>query len=171
VNFAKIDGGFIWDLKRHWVMGRNPNQDPDLFSTAASPSPNQAPVRVPGRPSRRPALPKDLPKAISYLADEELDWLLRTAIQEANRRGRPIPLPAEAPTNRPAASSTPVPEQTKPPARPTQSGVAPTGLTRGQMNAVRAAFKAGITPARIARQFGISQSNVRKALATDQPKR
>jgi hypothetical protein len=25
------------------------------------------------RPSRRPALPKDLPKAITYLADEELD--------------------------------------------------------------------------------------------------
>jgi DNA-binding CsgD family transcriptional regulator len=44
-------------------------------------------------------------------------------------------------------------------------------LTRGQANAVRSAFKAGITPARIARQFGISQSNVRKALATDEPKR
>jgi hypothetical protein len=40
-------------------------------------------------------------------------------------------------------------------------------LTRGQVNAVRAAFKAGITPSRIARQFGISQSNVRKALASD----
>jgi DNA-binding transcriptional regulator LsrR (DeoR family) len=36
--------------------------------------------------------------------------------------------------------------------------------------ALRAAFNAGITPARIARQFGISQSNVRKALATDEPK-
>ncbi len=40
-------------------------------------------------------------------------------------------------------------------------------LTSGQVNAVRSAFKAGITRARIARQFGISQSNVRKALATD----
>jgi hypothetical protein len=44
-------------------------------------------------------------------------------------------------------------------------------LTRGQINAVRAAFKAGITPPRIARQFGISQSNVRKALASDEPNR
>ena len=43
-------------------------------------------------------------------------------------------------------------------------------LTRGQVNAVRSAFKAGITPARIARQFGISQSNVRKALANDEAK-
>jgi hypothetical protein len=44
-------------------------------------------------------------------------------------------------------------------------------LTRGQVNAVRAAFKAGVTPSRIARQFGISQSNVRKALASDEPNR
>jgi hypothetical protein len=34
--------------------------------------------------------------------------------------------------------------------------------TRGQVNAVRATFKAGITPSRIARQFGIPQSDVRK---------
>ena len=44
-------------------------------------------------------------------------------------------------------------------------------LTRGQMNAVRSAFKAGVTPSRIARQFGISQANVRKALASDERKR
>jgi len=44
-------------------------------------------------------------------------------------------------------------------------------LTRGQVNAIRSAYKAGITPARIARQFGVSQSNVRKALATDEPKK
>jgi hypothetical protein len=43
--------------------------------------------------------------------------------------------------------------------------VAPISLTRGQFNAVRAAFKAGVTPSRIARQFGLSQSDVRKALA------
>jgi predicted DNA binding protein len=45
--------------------------------------------------------------------------------------------------------------------------IAQVSLTQGQVNAVRAAFKAGITPSRIARQFGISQSNVRKALASD----
>jgi hypothetical protein len=33
------------------------------------------------------------------------------------------------------------------------------------------AFKVGITPSRIARQFGLSQSNVRKALASDESKR
>ena len=51
-----------------------------------------------------------------------------------------------------------------------QADISEATLTRGEVNAVRSAFKAGITPARIARQFGISQSNVRKALATDEPK-
>jgi len=49
--------------------------------------------------------------------------------------------------------------------------IAEVPLTRGQLNAVRAAFKAGITPSRIARQFGTSQANVRKALASDEPRR
>jgi hypothetical protein len=40
-------------------------------------------------------------------------------------------------------------------------------LTDAKINAVRAAFKAGVTPSRIARHFGISQSDVRKALAHD----
>jgi DNA invertase Pin-like site-specific DNA recombinase len=39
-------------------------------------------------------------------------------------------------------------------------------LTQGKLNAVRAAFKAGVTPSRIARQFGISLADVRKALAS-----
>jgi hypothetical protein len=43
-------------------------------------------------------------------------------------------------------------------------------LTQGQVNAVRATFKAGITPSRIARQFGISQSDVRKVLASESRK-
>jgi hypothetical protein len=34
------------------------------------------------------------------------------------------------------------------------------------MNAVRAAFKVGVKPAQIARQFGLSQSDVRQALAS-----
>jgi uncharacterized protein (DUF433 family) len=52
-----------------------------------------------------------------------------------------------------------------------QSELANTTVTRGQVNAVRAAFNAGTTPARIARQFGLSQSQVRKALMTDETRR
>jgi hypothetical protein len=48
--------------------------------------------------------------------------------------------------------------------------IAEVSLTRGQVSAIRASFKAGITPSRIARQFGVSQSDVRKAFATDPSK-
>ena len=38
-------------------------------------------------------------------------------------------------------------------------------LTVGKLNAVRAAFKAGVRPSKIAKQFGISQSDIRKVIA------
>ena len=41
-------------------------------------------------------------------------------------------------------------------------------LTPGKLNAVRAAFKAGIKPSQITRQFGLSQADVRNALASDE---
>jgi hypothetical protein len=157
-------------------MGRDPtkNQTPNLFSTErlGGPSSNNPPEALPGRPSRRPALPKDLPKAIWYLEDQELDWLLRVATEEAKRRGRPMPMPEASPTNTPAASSEPIPEQTKPSGRQfrqRQIRPAAAALTKGQVNAVRAAFEAGLTPSRIARQFGLSQSDVRKALSSNEP--
>jgi hypothetical protein len=40
-------------------------------------------------------------------------------------------------------------------------------LTVGKQNAVRAAFKAGVTPAKIAKQFGIPQSDVRRVIANE----
>jgi CII-binding regulator of phage lambda lysogenization HflD len=44
-------------------------------------------------------------------------------------------------------------------------------LPSGKVKAVRAAFMAGIRPASIARQFGISKSNVMRALAINGRKR
>ena len=42
----------------------------------------------------------------------------------------------------------------------------PITLTPSKMNAVRAAFKAGIRPSQIARQFGLSRSDVQRVLAS-----
>ena len=98
-------------------------------------------------PSPRHVLPKDLAVAIKHLGDEELDRLFAAALAEMRRRGRRLP------TDKPSPKR--------------ELGAVEVSLTRGQLNAVRAAFKAGITPARIARQFGLSQSDVRKALASD----
>jgi DNA invertase Pin-like site-specific DNA recombinase len=89
-------------------------------------------------------LPADLANAIKHLDDQELDRLLAAVLAERKRRGRKLPASDERSRKRKAIS---VP------------------LTQGKLNAVRAAFKAGVTPSRIARQFGISQSDVRKALA------
>ena len=92
---------------------------------------------------RRHVLPKDLPNALTHLDDEELGRLLTAAVAEAKRRGNSLPSAQ--------------PSRTRPRGEFTAS------LTRGQLNAVRAAFKAGVTPARIARQFGLSHSDVRKS--------
>jgi hypothetical protein len=160
-------------------MGRDPtkNQTPDLFSTErfGGPSSDRPEDAVPGRSPRRTVLPKDLPRAIRYLEDRELDSLLRVATEETKRRGRAMPMAEASPTNTPAASSEPIPKRTKPLGRPTHQRqirpAAASSLTRGQVNTVRAAFKAGVTPSRIARQFGLSQSHVRKAPSSDEPKR
>ena len=95
----------------------------------------------------RHVLPKDLPNAVKHLNDEELNRLLAATLAEAKRRGR---------------DTTPTDKR-----YPSRNAEAAVSLTRGQLNAVRAAFKAGITPARIARQFGLSQSGVRTALKSD----
>jgi hypothetical protein len=83
---------------------------------------------------------------MNQLDDQELDRLLAAVIAEQKRRGR-----------RPPASDK---SSRK---RKVEAFSAP--LTQGKLNAVRAAFKAGVTLFRIARQFGISQSDIRKALA------
>jgi hypothetical protein len=77
-------------------MGRNriEDQSPDLFATegVGDPSTNQA-ADVEARRPRRPALPKDLPAAIKYLNNGDLDRLLRAAMEEARRRGQTDPGP------------------------------------------------------------------------------
>jgi hypothetical protein len=95
----------------------------------------------------RHVLPKDLPSAIKRLQDRELDLLLAAVLAEQERRGRKPAVSAETSKQRVKAVAV--------------------SLTHAKINAVRAAFKAGVTPSRIARHFGISQSDVRKALAND----
>jgi hypothetical protein len=89
-----------------------------------------------------------LPSAIKRLRDRELDLLLAAVLVEQERRGRKPPMSAEASPKR-------------------RVKAVAVSLTHAKINAVRAAFKAGVTPSRIARHFGISLSDVRKALAHD----
>jgi len=156
-------------------MGRDPAEQPtpDLFSTGAvrdaSPPPKPRPTEpAADTSSQRHVLPKNLRHAVKQLSDGELDELFEVAFDETKRRGRlPWSIGAES-----TSSRRPSDLLTKRKAvRQRKVDITEVLLTRGQVNAVRAAFKAGITPSRIARQFGISQSNVRKALASDESKK
>jgi DNA-binding transcriptional LysR family regulator len=115
-------------------------------------------------------LPKDLSNALQQLDDLELDRLVAASHHELQRRGRPMTRTPEiqAATHiRPGerASKRSIAKDQLSERRQRQEPNVT--LTQGQVNAVLATFKAGIAPSRIARQFGISQSDVRKVLASE----
>ena len=134
--------------------GRTQPVTTDLFSTTTpdrKPPGTQVLHRVAERP--RHVLPRDLPSAIKHLDDQELDRLIAAVLAEQKRRcTKPV-----------VAESTPV--------RKERLKLVGAPLTTGKLNAVRAAFKAGVKPTLIARQFGLSDADVRSALASDERKR
>ena len=145
------------------VGGRIRPIEADLFSTASQrESPSRAADPPPTAPSTTNAataasaprylLPKDLADAISNLSDQEFDRLLAAVLAEQKRRG----------TKRPGSRKTSC--------KPASKEIGPP-LTPAKRNAVQAAFKAGVSPSRIARQFAISHADVRKALASSTSKR
>jgi len=134
-------------------MGRDPAEQKalDPFPTAESPA---AGAKI-ETTSQRYVLPKNLRNAVKHLSDGELDLMHAATLEELKRRGR-TPKNVEA-----------RPDLTKiqsPPGGATKLNTAEVPLTRGRLNAVRSAFKAGITPSRIAREFGIPLSDVRHRL-------
>jgi hypothetical protein len=148
-------------------MGREPTERtaPDLFPTATA-SALPAPKATAETTPQRYALPKDLHNAIKHLSNDQLDLMHAATVEELERRGR---TPKNAEADLPAR-----PDLTKiklPPTKTAKLDAAEVSLTRGQVNAVRSAFKAGITPSLIAREFGIPLSDVRQALAADETKR
>jgi hypothetical protein len=146
------------------AMGRDPAEQKalDPFPTAESPA---AEAKIETTPQRY-VLPKNLRNAVKHLSDGELDLMHAATLEELKRRGR---TPKNVETDLPAR-----PDLTKiqsPPSETAKLNTAEVLLTRGQVKAVRSAFKAGITPSRIAREFGIPLSDVRQALARDETKR
>ena len=142
--------------RRHsWGMPtRRPAETtPDLFSVPAVPKGKAGPDSLASQ--QRHFLPNDLAGALKRLDDVEIDALLAAVTTEAERRGRRPPGPAK---EKPVADA-----KTQRRQEAAEDGAG--SLTTGKLNAVRAAFKAGVKPSAIARQFGISQSDVRKALA------
>src|SRR5215216_7073777 len=130
---------------------------PDPFAMRA-PEPEAVPEGEADQLSLpRRFLPKDLAGSLKRLDDADIDSLLAAVTEEAKRRNR---LPSSPTREKVLAGATRLSRQV-----PAQDGAY--SLTKGQLNAVRAAFKAGVKPSTIARQFRISQSVVRKALASE----
>jgi hypothetical protein len=141
--------------RNHLPMGVAPNRSssPDLFSPSSGRDRNSslasaAATVAPSSP--RHILPSNLESAIKQLDNEELDRLFSAVVAEQKQRGKRLP---------------------NFDGRTRHNEASPSSLTRGQVNAVLAAFKAGVTPSRIARQFGLSQADVKKALAFTNAKR
>ena len=141
------------------VRGRIRPPGADLFSSASlreAPShgakpPRQAPSNKEfptATSSPQYLLPKDLSNGIKQLTDQEFDRLLAAVLTEQKRRGKKLSVSHKA------SRKSPIQEFGPP-------------LTLAKVRA----FKAGVAPSRIARQFGISHADVRKALASGTPKR
>jgi hypothetical protein len=123
-------------------LGHEPSLSsrPEPFSPIGSSETKTSPSRY--------VLPQNLDVAIKQLDDQELDRLVSAALEERARRKKRFGHEESQRKRETVAVS----------------------LPQGKLNAVRAAFKAGVTPARIAREFGISQSDVRRTLARDAKK-
>jgi len=112
---------------------------PDLFNGP------DAPVRTDARAAARPRplLPSDLEASLQILSAAEFERLFTAVNGEASRRRKSS-----------GRANGPRPQKASPPA----------GIPSGKANAVRAAFKAGVKPSAIARQFGLSQADIRALL-------
>jgi predicted DNA binding protein len=137
---------------------RTDDQTRDLFATEhvgkGSSDQLSANVTVTQKSSGRSIVPRDLHKAITYLDNHEFKRLFEAIVEEAGRRGLD---PDQAKSGGAAKPS---------PSHGRRRAPTTAELTSGQVKAVRAAFRAGITVPRIARQFGLSQADVRKALSS-----
>jgi hypothetical protein len=142
--------------------GANRSMKDDLFSPDQSPGSksvsqneqNSLPLQADEPARERPTyqLPRNLPNALSHLDDDQLERLLRAVNVELERRGKKAPIRQRIERKQPA-----------------EDGAPP--LAFGKLNAIRAAFKAGVKPSAIAKQFGVSQADVHRSLKNYDPRR
>src|SRR5665213_781929 len=137
---------------------RSTSGTPDLFEPPSGARPQLPRAAKPvGR--TQIVVPSNLPLALQSLDNSNFNALLRQVAVEARRRGV-APAAAVAKT-----ISRKVPPNRVRVSPETLSKIAANKVPTGKANLIRAAFKAGVKPAAIAREFGISPSVVRDVLA------
>ena len=147
-RLPQLNGGSImWE----WDQSTTFRPRPTYFRTMLRdpPRPHPPSSLATAASTQRHILPSNLPAAIKQLNDGELDQLLSAVLAEQKRRGRRPPGSNESARNQHA-------QELAPP------------LTQGKLNAVRAAFKAGVTPSRIVRQFGVTPVSGAKSVGGGQ---
>ncbi len=128
-----------------------------LFDRPSSVEGHRAP-----RPRRRAQLP-DLVQGVGQLENGELVDLIRVAIGEARRRGIDL-IPAASDSSQ---GMSPVVEQaTQVAPRIIRKPAPMPDIPPAKASMVRAAVRAGFSPARVAKDFGVSVALVRKLAAT-----
>src|SRR5262245_13827617 len=122
------------------VMKSKPADEPDLFQSL-SPFSQPAPeILKNSEVTLSPQLlPKNLASSLQQLSDDDFRRLLAAVLNEQKRRGKNSIAPTEKSEN-----------------QRWEVGIGT--LSVGKLNAVRAAFKAGVKPTQIAKQFGLSKS-------------
>jgi hypothetical protein len=138
---------------------RRDEHSPDLFAQRDEAAPREA-VTPPVRASF--LLPSNLDAGLQALDDKTLARLKDAVDREAQRR---FPQPT-AHVVAPPTPPPPIWTRKEMPPRPAKAASEPT-IAIGKANMIRAAFKAGLKPAAIARQFRISPALVRSVLAGD----
>ena len=123
-------------------MPRSPDDKrADLFGNEAPP---QRRVAKGHMRAHGALLPEDLAGSLAILNEQDFERLRAAMAKEAARRGREM-----TEGERPAPKTD--------------------GVTAARANLVRAAFKAGVKPLAIARQFGLTQATVRELLKSLKP--
>jgi hypothetical protein len=129
----------------------------NLFDRPSSPVDRQAPQQ-----KRRAQLP-DLVQGVGQLANDELIDLIRVAIGEARRRG----IGSTSQVGESSQRTALVEERTTPmTGRVVHKAALVAEIPPAKANMIRAAIRAGIRPGRVAKDFGVAVSVVRKLAAT-----
>src|SRR3954468_20660054 len=144
-----------WRPPDHLIsMSTNTETQFTLFDRPSSGDGHQTP-----RQQRRVQLP-DLVRDVGQLENDDLMDLIRVALGEARRRG----MASAASDN--SQTMPPVMEQKNPAAARIVRKTAPRAdIPPAKASMVRAAVRAGFSPARVAKDFGVSTATVRKLMA------
>jgi hypothetical protein len=138
-------------------MPTNTETQFNLFDRPSSLNGHRAP-----RQKRRAQLP-DLVQGVGQLENDELVDLIRIAIAEARRRGIGL-VPTASDSSQGMA---PVEKLTPPVAvRNIRKAASMPDIPPAKASMVRAAVRAGFSPTRVAKDFGVSIALVRKLAAT-----